>query len=200
MVLRERLRPEVGPTLRRRLGAAVFAGLAGISVIGGWSVITGVTARVAPLDIDMNRRFRVPKLNASTVFRQTTAAVTPFSRPFVARPLVSPLTDVSVEVTDWLIIGGLVGTLCHARSRGRLESLGGATGLALVATGPFLAIATFVVSHVSFAIPSRYGLAAAPALVTLLAASLHKRWIQFLVGGCAVFTAASTTILLALNR
>jgi len=185
--------------VRRAVVASIIVGGAGLAVSGAWLVAFDARARVDARTLDMNRRFHVESLQADNILDSSRAMFPPVAFPATPPPLRTPFTSAVADVTNWLLIGGLLSAVFYARRGGRLEAAAVAALVVLLVSGPLLVVTTFVFSSTYFPVPARYGLGVVPVLILLLATALRKRAVQTVVSLLAGSAVLYTAIELALH-
>jgi hypothetical protein len=130
---------------------------------------------------------------AGRIVREIAGLVTPVKRPYVPPFLAGDGAALLVSVSDWLLVGAVLGIAALGARRSRAEALAVSAVVVMLATGPLHALWN-ARRDVFFAIPTRFGLPILPVLFSLLALLLRKPAPRAAVGLVSVASTMYTLI------
>ena len=192
------LRALTSPSERRRLlvgaGAVVLiAVVAALTVPNFWRDVVGSTretvreptrAQVENLHQATEVTHGAPSLDV--VWDQLDRLITPLREAYVPAFLAKLPVTVTLQLTDWLLIGAAFAAVVAASRGSPLVALGVAA-LVMMLSGPLVELDIYRKYDVNFAVNARYGLPIVPALA-LLAAWCATRRLGVLVASGALAT------------
>ncbi len=125
---------------------------------------------------------------AGRILGEIAGLVTPVKRPYVPAFLAGDGAGLLVSISDWLLLGAVLGVAALGARRSRAEAMAVAALVVMLGAGPLHALWN-ARRDVFFAIPTRFGLPILPLLFALLAVALRK---PVAVGAVGAVSIAST--------
>lgn len=163
------------PPRRLVLGAlATIAG--GVLALGGWTVLTSLTAFSAADDIPMRDAFRVESLNwVEHIAPNIMALLTPIRIGYLPPFMQDYNLALVMGIVDVVLIAALAAVSWFGASRALSTRMAIATLAGTIISGPALVLLIYVGSHTYIPIPQRYGLSLMPAVAACLAVAASRR-------------------------
>lgn len=167
----------------------------GLAVEAIWFMVAAVRAIRGHPPNPTDALFHVDHLELGHVLGQVGATLSPVGNPPFVYPFVGHQLFITLAFAlNLLVIGSCVAGVAASPAGSRRETLGLSALAAMGATGPAIAVLTYLTIHAVFPVPGRYGLVLVPILIGMLAALLDKRVVRVLVGG---FSASTVVLTLA---
>lgn len=181
------------------ISAAVVGG--GI-VVGGlaWTLVYPRLATVDPTTLATNLAFVHDTFQPYWLAEQIGAITSPLFPQFYDSAVSGGLAVALAQMANYGLLAVAVVGAVRAAPGGQIRALGAATGIAMAAFGPLMAVINFVVAHAYFMpLPARYGLSLVPALIVVGASAIRSPRAQAgaLVVGGAAFVAMTAQLVIA---
>lgn len=161
--------------------AALFSTSRILSLIGGQD---------PGLAVPKNRSFHM-EVTPTQIIGQLGSLVTPVHNSYLPPMLRTLPVEYAVRLTDWLLLGGVIGVALVGGLDRRLRPVAVATFVLMVAGGPGFA-AVNALGDTFFGIPSRYGLPLLAPLMAVVAGALVTRSSRIVIGMFATAAAAAS--------
>lgn len=142
------------------------------------------------LAVPKNRSFHM-EVTPTQILGQLGSLVTPVRNSYLPPMLRNLPVDYAIRLTDWLLLGAVIGVALVGGLDRRLRPVAVATFVLMVAGGPAFA-AVNALGDTFFGIPSRYGLPLLAPLMAVVAGALVTRSSRIVVGAFAVGAAAAS--------
>ena len=162
-----------------------------------WSTVQEQLALVPREAIPMVGQNQVDSLPLIRFAQELHTMVTPVRTPYLPPPLRRTSVTYSVQLLDLLGLAAIASAAVYGAARSRIRLFALATALAMIATGPVMAVAFYVSSRLGSDVPSRYGIALLPGIALCAAPALQRRWVQLMAAAFAVFSALAIITSLA---
>jgi hypothetical protein len=169
---------------RPRYGLLVVAVLVGVVVaVAVWSIVQSALALVPNDAIPMVQRFKVKSVNIDEITDAWDAGWSPLRMAYIPGFFSTWPVRSFAKVIDVVFSIGVVASVVVAARWSRDRALAGATALTLLAFGPGLVLANYMLNgNVYAGAPARYALSAVPAGLAVMASVLLRRRPLALVG------------------
>ena len=162
-----------------------------------WSAVQEQLALVPREAIPMVGQNQVDSFQLVRLAQELHTMVTPVRTPYVPPPLRRTAVTYSVQLLDLAGLAAIASAAVYGAARSRIRHFALATALAMVATGPVMAVAFYVSSRLGSDVPSRYGIALLPGIALCAAPALQRRWVQLMAAAFAAFSALAIITSLA---
>jgi hypothetical protein len=193
--------PRIG---MRRLVTFIVAVIAAVVVVElAWMLVSHAIEKFPANDLPSTTIYQVHTFPWERFWDSFGAAVTPLQRPYVAPTLNTHLVRGGWHIVNTLILVGVVIGAVWAGARSRLRALGGATLVAMVATGPLFSVVNYFFQNgMSYppGIAPRYGLSVIPAAVVVCTVPLARSvWLRLGTSVFVVYLTVGTLVALLNN-
>jgi hypothetical protein len=161
-----------------------------------WSAVQEHLALVPREAIPMVGQNQVDSLPLVRFAQELHTMVTPVRTPYLPPVLRRTSIVYSVQLLDLAGLAAIASAAVYSAARSRIRLFALATALAMVATGPVMAVAFYVSSRLGSEVPSRYGIALLPGIALCAAPALQRRWVQVMAAAFAAFSALAIIVAL----
>jgi hypothetical protein len=159
----------------RPLLAAASLVAGSVAALGGWTMVTALTAGSALDDIPMKQTFHVDSLTWSDLVGNVLPLFSPVQLGYTPPFLQDVTVGTLMAVLNILLLIGVVSTAWIESVSTVAGRMAIATVAAMLASGPALVVMVYVGAHTFTPIPTRYGLSLLPPAVASLAVLASRR-------------------------